>query len=533
MKIRTADGKVFDVPEENVESFFTDYNSANVVQKSDILSDLDEAALANRDVGEQIRALHRSSDFAGALRNFAQGLTFNRADEIEASLGADAQGAKDWLNSLSQEEKALMRADRNYALERIKNRPEYFRENAYNKLKRDAEESAAVFMAEHPVIGTGLNIAGGMLPAVATLGATAPATGLTIGKTLARSIPMSTAGGAIAGWNAGNDETRLENALFGAGLGLVGGTVAPIATLGVGSLGRGLNRARVGWASKVSPQQVEGFTLGNVLTEEGEELADILRRASESGAKDIKAPLVRLNKIWQNANNPKSGLRTPRAYKATGLGGTTVAQIEDVVPSTTAKARIDFPAFVEAKPAVEQNVGWKAGFDFQKRNPSAAKILEKVKGLNDIDPDSFEWWQRAEQELSKRLPSKIPDATKLTGETKKIYDAVNDISATRDKLFSGTQKINEQYLIGKVDERVQPSRTTAKLERLDLEATPFEPGGGIFETINRFVKRPVYRGIGRQLIKTGQLPAKDPVSSKVYQGTSSVADAIVRSLLGW
>lgn len=414
-----------------------------------------------------------------------------------------------------------------------------FTDTPYEEYLNRARESKERFSANYPIGSLAAGAAGGLASFLVpgspmAKGAQWAAKGANFGSKLGRTVALE--GGIGTLWGFGEGEggfgNRLSNAGWGLGLGLVGGTVAPSASLLGGGLSRSLKNLKSGIVDTVTPQQVDDFVLRNVLTEEGTETADVLRRAAGQGAKDIQKPLTSLNTIWKTAHNKAAGLRDPRAYKTPSMGGTTVAKIYDVEPTSYIKAKADFADFVGKNTSTQPDVGWKAGASFQKRNPSAAKILEKTKGLSDLDPDSFDWWQKAEQTLSARLPKKIPDATKLTGETKKIYDAVNDISHVREQLFPGTQKLNERYLAAKADVASQPSTTSKKLGTLDVKQTPYRVEGGIIPTVANALYRPIDRGIARRAIQSGTLPNKQ-IPSSLYQGTNTATDAIIKAILGW
>lgn len=414
-----------------------------------------------------------------------------------------------------------------------------FTDTPYEEYLNRANESKQRFAADHP-IGSLLASGAGTIASFAVpgsplaKGAQWASKGANWGSKLGRTALLEGGTGALWGFGEGEGGfgNRLSNAGWGLGVGLTGGVAAPTASL----LGSGLNRSiknlGYGIGSKVTPQQVDDFVLKNLLTEEGTKTADILKRAVWQGAEDIGDPLTSLNATWKEAHTKTANLKNPRNYKTPSSGGTTVSKMYDVTPSSYTQAKADFADFVEANPAVQTDTGWKAGAEFQKRNPSAAKILEKTKGLDTIDPDTFEWWQKAEQTLSAKLPKKIPDATKLTGETKKIYDAVNDISRTRETLFPGTQKINEQYLAGRVNMSNQPAKTGAKLRYLDAKTTPYRVDGGVFTAIANALYRPFDRGIARRAIKSGVVPTKE-VSTETYKKANQVFDALGKSLLGW
>lgn len=115
------DGRKNNVPDEGIQRFITDkYNELNKTEEK-----------------------QRGRNLGGALRFVAQQVPIigSRTDELEANIRADEQGVKDYLASLSEEEKQKMRADKDYAVKKIKERPESFREEAYQKMLKNARES--------------------------------------------------------------------------------------------------------------------------------------------------------------------------------------------------------------------------------------------------------------------------------------------------------------------------------------------------------------------------------------------------------
>lgn len=414
-----------------------------------------------------------------------------------------------------------------------------FTDTPYEEYLNRANESKQRFAADHP-IGSLLASGAGTIASFAVpgsplaKGAQWASKGASFGSKLGRAALLEGGTGALWGFGEGEGGfgNRLSNAGTGLALGLIGGTAAPVAAAGLGGLNRSVRNLWHGMGAPLTPQEVDTFVLKNLLTEEGTKTADILRRSVWQGAEDIGDPLTSLNETWKQAHRKTANLANPRNYKTPSKGGTTVDQLYKVTPESYTKAKADFADFVEANPAVQTDVGWRAGADFQKRNPSAAKIIAESKELPTIDPDSFEWWQKAEQILSQKLPKKIPDPSKLSGETKKIYDAVTDISKTREQLFPGTQKINEQYLAGRVNKSNQPSITQEKLRYLDSKTNPYRVDGGWFTAISNALYRPFDRGIARRTIRNGVVPPKQ-ASSETYQRAQQAFDALGKSLLGW
>lgn len=200
------DGRKNGVSDEGIQRFITDkYHELNKTEEK-----------------------NRGRNVGGALRYIGQQIPLigTRLDEMEADIRADEQGVKDWLSSLPEEEINRMRQDKDYAVQAIKNRPESFRQEAYDKLLENARESykgAERAFKENTKKGNWVerNI-GSLAPEALGLIGNVGLSGATGGATLLGA--GSAAQGAIEGWGAGEDTTqKVINAGIG---GLVGGLVA-------------------------------------------------------------------------------------------------------------------------------------------------------------------------------------------------------------------------------------------------------------------------------------------------------------------
>ena len=145
-----------------------------------------------------------------AARTFGQGASFGFGDEIEAGLRSvlpDTMGGV-----------------------------------PYDQGIKDARRGVAAFATKHPVMGPAIQIAGGLVPAAATMGVGAPAT---LPGAIAQGAGLGALSGAITG--AGTADGTLEDRVLGAGLGgSVGGVLGGV----VGGAARGIGNALTGSARR-------------------------------------------------------------------------------------------------------------------------------------------------------------------------------------------------------------------------------------------------------------------------------------------
>jgi hypothetical protein len=145
-----------------------------------------------------------------AARTFGQGVTLGWGDELEA-------GVRSVL-------------------------PESMAGAPYEQGLKDARRGLAAFDTKHPVMGSALQVAGGLAPALLTMGTSAPAT---LPGAIAQGIGLGGLSGGIAG--AGSADGDMQSRLVGAGVGAgVGGILGGI----TGGAARGIGDALTGSARR-------------------------------------------------------------------------------------------------------------------------------------------------------------------------------------------------------------------------------------------------------------------------------------------
>lgn len=520
MKIQTADGKIFDVPEQNVEAFLADYNSANNIQQTGMDAEtkatLEQASQDLRDLGYTFGT--RGNNAGGALRNFAMSVIPGTA-EIESALRATKQYVRNIDPTVSEEKKT----DESWS-------------ESYDKYYQNALESRKGYSSSNPMQALGLQVAGGIAGALLPFGVAAKAT--TIPRAIGRSGLVGTGTGAAFGFgNAeGGLEERLKNAGVGAGLGLVAGTAAPIVGYGIGGLRNTFSRLKSGYGKAVPQSQVEGFILSDALQPnvDSREIASTLGLGSARGAKDIEKAGFELLQMRRAMDKQA----VPSLYTGKTSAGTTAKDLLSATqhPSMTA-AKKEFGDFMESLPTLDAPA--RPAQALLKNNKSALKILDesadKFTTINSegvktvLEPSTARYWQKVEQALANKLPKKYTPS-KLTGSKKDIYNAVQQVSKTREKLFPGTQSVNERYASAIADQRVLDEDVLTRLKTISKQQEPMGLPGGALPTIGWLFGPSRQRGISRELIRTGTI--REPMTTKGVQTGGTIADSIIRALQG-
>ena len=476
MKIKTFDGKVFDVPEQNIEAFLSDYETA--------------FSEANKQLSELGKELNRGNNFAGAARNAAQGTSINTADEIEAFVrsGGRIGGEK------------------------------------YDKYLQNARESIEGYTRANPSKALALQVGGALLPAFATFGSSTPVSTAGLLTRAGISGLKGTGLGGIAGFASGQGglEDRLNTAIGGGAFGLAAGGLTPVAT---SALGKGYNTAQRMIKgipeSSIPSNTVENFILdSNALsnTPEGSLAADILRKGSAAGALDIYNPAYQMGATLsasKNLRNPGMLVdtisETPSAQRIINSARTPQLDL-------AAQRYSDFLSKVEDTPGqglVAQN--------FLERNPTAAKILSVEPSLKGLKVGSFDWFKNAENTLNNSLPKNV-DTQRLIGRKANIINAIDDISNIRETVHPGTTAANRDYAIGKA---WQDSGNDVAAERLKfIRNLPVEEAPSLSsQGILGIFSNPFRRGRAREFINTGKLYQRTP------QTLEDAASAEVISIL--
>lgn len=465
---------------------------------------------------------NRGNNFGGGFRNFAMGAIPGTA-EIEAAMRATKQKIQDF--------DPTVKADSGKS----------WGEN-YDTFLQNARESREEYMKKNPTKALALQIGGGLATSLAPFGlATKLGTASKLGALGRSALGRNVVAGGLTGgaFGFGNSqgglENRLEDALrgtlFGAGAGAVGTGVA----YGLGGLRNTTQRLSRGWGSDVPQAQTEKFILSDTLqpTIESRSKAATLGLGSSAGAKDIERAGYEL----RNMKEAMDGMIKPGAYTGKTSGGTTAQDLLKATqhPSMTA-AKKNFGDFVESLPTVENPTRTVDSVLY--KNDTARKILGEnsdafvISQPNDsvsvLEPSEFSYWQKAQQILQNKLPKKYTPS-KLTGTKKDVYDAIEEIKSTREKLFPGTKKTNAEYASAIQDQRVLDKEVKERLGVISSQEKPQSVPGGAIPTLHYFFGPARQRGLSRELIERGAI--REPATTRGLQLGGEAGSSLMRSLL--
>lgn len=482
MKIQTSDGKKFDVPEENLEAFLSEYETARGFQK------------ANEQLSEIDRQLNPGGKY-GLERNILRGLIPG---------AARAEGA-------------------------IRSIPSGFAD--YSKYRDWARRSADEYAYANPDKALAATIGGALgsstLATILSFGGGAGAGAANLARAanvikqarLANRALRGAAGqgalGALYGFMDEPSESLADRLGTATGSGLVGASVggfAPFALSAAGKTGNTLKRIWKGMPEESLPaEQVERFILDSGVLQNTPEQAlnaEILRKGSAAGALDIYKPAYNMNATLEAASTMRkpgllTNLTTPTASAADILKAGRTPQLN--------LASERYAKFVESvKDTPGQGL---VANEFLKRNPVAKKILSVEPSLEDVPLGSFEWWQKAEKTLNNSLPKNV-DTDRLVGRRASILKSIDDISATREMIHPGTTKANLDYKIGKSWEEVGAKTLADRLRYIANMPSETAPALSSKEILSVGFK-PFQRGRARELIEKGELYLKPSASSQM------------------
>lgn len=489
MKIQTADGKIFDIPEENIEGFLSEYDTARKFEE------------ANKQLADIDRQINPGGKY-GLERNFLRGLVPG-ASRVEGVIRSIPSGFQD-----------------------------------YSKYRDWARKSADEYAYANPDKALAASLGGALGPsALATLlsfgtGAGAGAANLARAANVAKNVRLTeralrgAAGGAGLGALYGfMDEpsesladrlgTATGSAIVGGGVGLA---TQPALSL-LGTTGNALSRIAKGASKESLPaEQVERFMLNSGVLQNTPEQAlnaDILRKGSAAGALDIYKPAYNMNATLEAASTMRkpellTNLTTPTASAADILSAGRTPQLN--------LASERYAKFVESvKDTPGQGL---VANEFMKRNPVAKKILSVEPSLEGVPVGSFEWWQKAEKTLNNSLPKNV-DTDRLVGRRASILKSIDDISATREIIHPGTTKANLDYAVGKAWEEVGAKTLADRLKYIANIPTETSPALSS-QKILEIGFKPWQRGRARELIQKGEL----------YLKPSSATQLILQGLTG-
>ena len=498
MKIQTSDGKVFDVPEENVESFLSEYDST--------MKSFEEA---NKQLADIDRQLHPGGKY-GLTRNFLQGFVPGaaRAEGVIRSIPSgfqDYSKYRDWA--------------RKSATEYAKAHPE----RALSATMGGALGSSALITAL--TFGLGGAAGAANTARAANLVARAANTANTASKwnRALRGLAGGAAYGGLYGFMDEPSESLADRLLTGTGSATLGGIVGgatPLAVSGASKIGNVFNRIRKGVSLESLPaEKVENYILkSGVLQNTPEQAlsADILRKASAAGATDIYKPAYNMKATL----NAASGMRGPELLYNPTQKMATAADILSAgrTPQLNwaAKRYTDFLKRVKDTPG--QGLVAK---EFLKRNPIAKEAIKGHPAFKDLPVGSFEWFKKMNQVLDDIMPKNIQDKN-MTLRNNKLLTAKEDLANVREMIHPGTKQANLDYAIGEAWEKEGNKTLADRLSFIANMPTETSPALSSKEILQLGFK-PFQRGRARELIEKGSLYLKPAPATQGFWQTFNEA----------
>lgn len=407
-------------------------------------------------------------------------------------------------------------------------------DETYSQALDAARQSRDDYAAAYPMKALATSVAGGMIPAIATFGAASPisaARTATTGARMLRGLGTGAGLGALYGFgnSRGGFENRLGDALLGMGVGGVAGGLTPAIAAGASGVRNELATFAKGLGKyRLSPEEVEQFMVQAATqnTTTAGKYADILSIGAKAGAEDISDAGVNLKNLYQTAKH----MGVPELYTGKTPGGITMGKLlaASESPGYNAKNQA-FNTFVSQNQETVEG-GIAAASQFLKKHPSAQNVLKQLK-LENVDPDTFKWWQNIEQGLTNKLPPKY-DYNKLPPAKKKIADAVKEISLERERLFPGVQKANVNMASGISEQKQAGNVLSQRLNTLAQRPSQEQRlGSGVFGFVTKRLDPIMERGRARQLIRTGK--PYEGISDKNSRRASELVDSILRSVVSW
>lgn len=429
-----------------------------------------DAAAAGERAQKSRELTNRLSNIQGGIRAVAQGLSLNTADEIEAALTGQP------VEQIRAEQRAFEKAHPNWAL--------------------------------------GLELAGGLAPAVATLGSSAAMPTASLGSRMLAQGAIGAGLGATAGFAGGEGglENRAEGALFGGGVGAGIGALTPALMSGASAATRAVGRTIRGLGDNAaSESQIADAILRNVVEAAGKpgatakKNANVLFQAAQRGDEGILEAATNLeNKIAgmramrepglvESAPNPRWSSDTPSASRI----------MEAYDTAARRQAGADFAAFVANQP---DKTG--AGLvinEYFKRNPIAASIVQANQRRVGQELTTYEGLQKVEDVLRRNLPKNF-DSSRAVNRSAKIEDALDDLSDIREVLFPGQKAIDAEYAaamnaVQAPAQKVADARVAQIASGVPQTMTPEISLTGV----GRLAFTPYVRGRARELIQRGSL----------------------------
>lgn len=474
----------------------------------------------------------RGNNFAGGARNFAQSLSVGTADEIEAYARSNSHNIpelRNKLNNLTPEEKEYYRNNPR-ELAGIANS---VNAQSYDKYLQNARESAKGFARANPEVALGLQIAGSLAPAFASFGATAPATGATLGANILSG--MKTAGilGAAGGIASGEGlEDRLNKGLIGGGIGLGVGAAIPAGTYAGAAGLRGIRRFAGGFKPELGETAISDTILNKALlpTPQGKMDANTLFSA---GIRGDKAIMNASNNLYNKIRGGNFSIveATPNAPWTAETPH--INKIQAALSSDSRKAARDIYAnFDAATPTVTPDAGLAVN-NLLKNNPKLYKLYQQE--LKENAPDWANIIPSSREGIKKMiglLRSRIPQ-NGLTPEQairyRSIIRGLDDLQKLGDTLYPGSKLVNTQYAAAEnVVQKPFEKEAKSRIAQIASGVPAISDPKVSLSEVGKMAFSPYVRGRARELILKGKINNNVPRS--LYVPVNSLSQSIIDKL---
>lgn len=531
-KITAPDGTVLKITGNQPPSGEQIKNIFAEREKSSLMADEAQADATLTDMKAFLS--QRGNNLGGAARQIAIG-AIPGALRAEAAYRADANAVEDTKRALSEltpEQKEYLKANPDKMVDWVKN----LSAQRYEKYKQNAYESAEGFQRAHPYTSIALQLGGGALPALATVGGSTAATGAGLaGRATVGALTGAGVGGLYGFMGDPSEEIsdRLTTAAGSAGLGGLVGGATPLATGVIGATGRGARRVISGLGSAPEREKIYESLLTiapNVSDKSARKAATTLLSGSLAGAEDIQNAAYNLALKRENmARLSKPGLvdynLSPQWAADTPSASRIIQAYESPAESA---AKQHYSNWLANTPENASGAGLAVNRVF-KKYPAFQKVLEKDIAENPLKWEGVPLSSREGMgnliNLASEYAPKRPALSGTRAATKQ--DIVETLRDLDEKFYPGSREARAIYRVGKTDTEVASQRADTALRQIGQMPITEAPALSLSQ-LSRMTFKPYARGKAFELINKGDV--SNALGRGWYLGTSAAADDILRAL---
>lgn len=427
----------------------------------------------------------RGDNWAGGLRNVAQGLGMGVGDEAEAAFRAYI----------------------------------YPRNKPYGEYLKNARESYKGYSAMHPSRAVGLQVAGSLLPSLLTFGATAPASAVTTGGMMGRGLATGLGLGATQGFLSEEGDKRLLGAGLGGTIGGFAGGLTPGVIKGGQHLLKWGSQVKKGMGKEIGKEEATNKIINLVsgANENDVDNAYILGMASAKGETGVKKAAKDINILKERAiKAEQQGYSAEKAIPKYG-------EILEKLKTPQMKAADQEYANFAANNFVDGNATGGIINNILKKYPAARKAYEnfgKIKPnakdiklyddfgneinlyFNPKEIGSFEGMRDVSSVLRKQINRHERAGNVSTAD--ELINARKEIMQVREQTTPGVSKIDKKWSDARNQQDVFDDRFFKNVEGIEKPKELLPPTASVSEVLRSAFPARV-RGIGRELMETGQV----------------------------